>query len=79
MGISMDKYKTSEMGKALKRVYRGEMTVKQSIALAQAEIAAIFANEDNSEITPDSDRNIGFRGDKIGVCPKCGGEIQAKT
>jgi len=74
MGISMDKYKTAEMGKALKKVYKGELTVKQSIALAQAEIAAIFANE-NASTSCAEDRNIGFRGDKIGICPKCGGEI----
>ena len=50
------------------------MTVKQNIALAQAEIAAIFANETAALSTAD-DRNIGFRGDRIGICPKCGGEI----
>lgn len=74
MGISMDKYKTSEMGKALKKVYKGEMTVDQSVALAQSEIASIFANE-NAAADLSTDRNIGFRGDKIGTCPKCGGDI----
>ncbi|MBR2460530.1 MAG: topoisomerase C-terminal repeat-containing protein [Clostridia bacterium] len=75
MGISMDKYKTSELGKALKKVYRGEMTVKQSIALAQAEIAAIFSNESTEGVTVAEDRNIGFRGDEIGICPLCGGIV----
>ena len=74
MGISMDKYKTSEMGKALKKVYKGEITVNDSIILAQNEISDIFANE-SAEAAPSTDRNIGFRGDKIGVCPKCGGDI----
>ena len=74
MGISMDKYKTSEMGKALKKVYRGEMTVKQSIALAQREIAEIFSHEATPTDAAE-DRDIGFKGDKIGVCPLCGDEI----
>ena len=74
MGISMDKYKTSELGKALKRVYKGEYTVDQSVALAQTEISSVFANE-NAASDLSADRNIGFRGDKIGTCPKCGGDI----
>lgn len=75
MGISMDKYKTSEMGKALKKVYKGELTVKQSIALAQNEISEIFENEKSSGITASNDKNIGFRGDEIGTCPLCGGKV----
>ena len=75
MGISMDKYKTSELGQALKRVYRGELTVKQSIAIAQAEIAAIFANESRSSEAAAADVNIGFNGDDIGVCPLCGKRV----
>ncbi|MBO7254332.1 MAG: DNA topoisomerase III, partial [Clostridia bacterium] len=31
MGIEMDKYKTSEMGKALKKVFRGEMKISESV------------------------------------------------
>nr|MCR4718150.1 DNA topoisomerase III [Bacillota bacterium] len=38
MGITMDKYKTSEFGKALKRVYRGEIAITDSTALAEEEI-----------------------------------------
>ena len=34
LGISMDKYKTSELGKALKSVYRGNMSVQDSVGLA---------------------------------------------
>ncbi|MBQ8862004.1 MAG: DNA topoisomerase III, partial [Clostridia bacterium] len=37
LGISMDKYKTSELGKALKSVYRGKMSVSESVSLAQEE------------------------------------------
>ena len=34
----MDKYKTSEMGKALKKVFHGDMTVEESIKMAEREI-----------------------------------------
>lgn len=75
MGISMDKYKTSQLGQALKKVYRGELTVKQSIALAQNEIAAIFEGEHRGAQAPAEDRSIGFFGDEIGTCPLCGANV----
>ncbi len=69
MGISMDKYKTSLLGQALKKVYKNEITVKDSIAIAQREIEAVFKRE---EATPEKDTDDGFIGDKIGKCPLCG-------
>lgn len=68
LNISMDKYKTATLGKALKSVYRGEITVDDSIELAKKEIKAVF-----DSVTPDNDD--GFVGDKIGKCPLCGAEI----
>jgi hypothetical protein len=38
----MDKYKTSELGQALKRVYRGKMTVEESVRMAEREIDLVF-------------------------------------
>lgn len=75
MRINMDKYKTSELGQALKKVYHGTMSVRESVALAEAEIAAVFANQ-TGEIARGEDRNTGFFGDVIGVCPVCGNEIK---
>ena len=37
MQINMDKYKTSQLGQALKKVYRGSMTVEESVKLAEEE------------------------------------------
>ncbi len=74
MRISMDKYKTSTMGQALKKVYHGEITVSDSVKLAEAEIAEVFNPENQSEIHMQSD--IGFFGDLIGKCPVCGKEIK---
>ncbi len=64
MNISMDKYKTCELGRALKKVYRGEMSIGESVALAEAEIAEVFRK------APLSD--TGKTGDSVGVCPICG-------
>ncbi len=69
MGIGMDKYKTAELGKALKRVYRGEISVKDATAIAEREISEVFSMANS----PDS---IGFAGDLVGVCPICGGEVR---
>ena len=68
MNISMDKYKTAVLGKALKSVYRGEMTVDDSIELAKKEILAVFSPENKANAD-------GFVGDTIGRCPLCGSDI----
>lgn len=72
MNISMDKYKTSELGKALKGVYRGELTVDDSVELAEREISEVFKRR---ELPPETDTDDGFFGDVIGACPVCSKEI----
>ncbi len=72
MQIGMDKHKTAELGKALKKVYRGELTVQESTALAQLEITGIFRKK---ETTPETDTDNGFYGDTVGKCPVCGGDV----
>lgn len=74
MNIRMDKFKTSEMGKALKSVYRGDMAVSQSVEMAKNEIAQYFASTDPLPI--EEDRDVGFFGDVIGVCPLCGAQVK---
>ena len=69
LSIEMDKYKTSEMGKALKRVFRGEMTVSDSVSLAEREIAEIFKRGGSSAIAQNTD--TGKYGEIVGVCPVC--------
>ncbi|MCI8387206.1 MAG: DNA topoisomerase III, partial [Clostridiales bacterium] len=65
MGIGMDKYKTAELGKALKRVFRGESTIEESVKLAEAEISEVFARVSDD----------GFAGDEVGKCPVCGRKV----
>ena len=69
MNISMDKYKTSTLGQALKKVFRRELTVMGSVDLAKAEIDEVFATR---EQTLETDTDSGFYGDEVGVCPLCG-------
>lgn len=73
MGISMDKYKTAEMGKALKKVFRGEMKVEESVALAKKEIGEVFANK---ALPPERDTDTGCFMDTVGKCPLCGKEVK---
>lgn len=72
MDISMDKYKTSEMGKALKKVYHNEITVDDSVHLAMKEIKEVF---DKKDVSPEKDTDTGFFGDIVGKCPLCGSEV----
>lgn len=73
MNIVMDKFKTSEMGKALKKVYRGEIAIEDSVGMAVGEIERYF----NAPVLPvEEDNDIGFFGDLIGKCPVCGEDVK---
>ena len=74
MQISMDKYKTSELGQALKKVYRGTITVKESVGRAEREIREIFDKKIDPSFARDSE--IGFFGDTVARCPLCGREVK---
>ena len=69
LGISMDKYKTSQLGQALKRVYRGECSIFDSVSLAENEIREVFDSSKDASI--EKDTNIGLFGEVVGKCPLC--------
>lgn len=71
-GISMDKYKTSNLGKALKKVFRNEMSVNESVKMAEDEIKEVFVTK---ELPIEEETDVGFYGDEIGTCPLCGGVV----
>ena len=73
MKISMDKYKTSELGSALKKVYRGTISVDDSIDLAKIEIAKVFEKE--ISVSSETDENTGCYRDVVGKCPLCGNDV----
>ena len=72
MNISMDKYKTAEVGKALKKVFRGEFSIADSIDIAKKEIREVFINKN---VAPEQDTDDGFFGDVVGKCPLCSGNV----
>ncbi|MBR2013410.1 MAG: topoisomerase C-terminal repeat-containing protein [Clostridia bacterium] len=72
MGIAMDKYKTSALGQALKKVFRGELKIDQSVGIAKEEIVAVFRKKEQS---PEEDTETGLYGDEVGTCPLCGGKV----
>lgn len=73
LNISMDKYKTSEMGKALKKVFRKEIAVSDSVDLAKEEIKQYFTTTD---VAVEDDTDTGFFGDIIGECPLCHEQVK---
>ena len=72
MNISMDKYKTSNLGKELKKVFRGTAKVEDVVNLAKEEIQRVFTVKEDSL---EKDVDTGFYGDEIGVCPLCGNKV----
>ena len=72
LGIVMDKYKTSEMGQALKKVFRGTMSVQDSTRLAEEEIREVFSHKDEALARLG---DTGTEGETIGTCPVCGGLV----
>ncbi len=74
LSISMDKYKTSELGKALKKVYHGEMSVEESVRLAEEEIAEVF-NKGRDGIIEVANVDTGKYGDIVGKCPVCSRDV----
>ena len=74
MNICMDKFKTSEMGRALKSVFRGDMSIDQSIDMAREEISKYFSS--SADIPIEEDTDMGFFGDYVGKCPLCGNEVK---
>jgi len=73
LGINMDKYKTSELGQALKKVYRSEITISDSVRLAEKEIREVFDHSKNASVEVDT--NIGLYGELVGICPVCGRNV----
>lgn len=74
LSISMDKYKTSELGKALKKVFRGEIAVEDSVKIAEDEITEIFKNGEKQDARL-GDVDTGKLGEIVGVCPLCGRSV----
>ena len=83
MEIVMDKYKTSTLGRSLKRVFHGEDTVNQCVALAEQEISEIFAKQAETTVERAPYQPKTKRGKaaqklpviRVGTCPFCGKDV----
>ena len=74
LGIHMEKEKTAELGRSLKRVYRGEISIDDCVALAFSEVQDYFDASAHITLDP-SDRPKGAGSEVLGQCPKCGGSV----
>lgn len=81
MQIVMDKYKTSTLGRSLKRVFRGEESIGDCVALAEREIAEIFAKQSETVVERAPRPAKAKRGGaklpviRVGACPVCGKDV----
>ncbi|MCR5694248.1 MAG: topoisomerase C-terminal repeat-containing protein [Clostridia bacterium] len=74
MHISMDKHRTSELGRTLKQIFRGKTGIAQGLDEAKKEVAEVFEKRGVTE-PAEEDTNFGTVGDKVGKCPLCGGDV----
>ena len=72
LGINMEKEKTAHLGRALKQVYRGEISVGDCVTLACNEINEVFSEK---QYSPETDTEIGVAGEEAGICPVCGKRV----
>ena len=73
LGLCLTKEKTAEMGKELKKVYKGESSIDQSVDYTFSEIKGLFNNALSVNVREASlaDKNIA----ELGKCPKCGSAV----
>ena len=70
LGICLSKEKTAHMGRILKQVYHGELSVEESVEMAYKEVHMLFEGTEKVNIDPAAEQD-----DSLGTCPKCGGRI----
>jgi DNA topoisomerase-3 len=71
--ISLDREKTVEFGKQLKKIYKNEMKINEVIEIIKNELSGIVENGNKIEI-----EKIDSKSENFGKCPVCGkGEITA--
>lgn len=73
LGIDMDKEKTAELGRVLKRVYRGELSIEDSVTSAFMQVRNAFTASHG--VTLDKADLPGDEKKVLGQCPKCGSDV----
>ena len=75
--IMMPKEKTAELGKSLKKVYRNEITVEDSLILAKKEISEVFSHKlETVEVGRPPRIFEVAKENQLCKCPKCGNIIE---
>ncbi len=72
--IHMGKEKTAELGRALKQVYRGELSIEDAVSKAYQEVNGYFEACANVTLARNSFPH-GASADALGSCPKCGSDV----
>jgi len=75
LGIEMEKEKTAELGRVLKRVYRGEMSIEESVSIAFREVQSAFTSSFGIHINRSETSNAQATLKVVGTCPKCGSDV----
>ena len=73
LGLCLTKEKTAEMGRALKKVYKGEITVQQSVDYTFSEIKNLFNDAGSVKVKEATSADNNQK--EIGKCPKCGSAV----
>lgn len=71
--IQMGKEKTAELGRVLKKVYRGEISIQDAVSFANKELQDYFTA--CAGIALSRSIQAGQVPEAIGKCPKCGGDV----
>lgn len=77
LGIDMKKEKTAELGRVLKKVYKGELSIEDSVTMAYQRVRNSFTASHGVTIDK-ADIPHGVSGAApvcIGKCPKCGNDV----
>lgn len=80
LGIDMTAARTARLGKALKSIYRGEITIDDGVALAEKEIRENFraaAGIHLERMTAAAGASTHGTDGIIGTCPSCGNDVKA--
>lgn len=75
LGIHMEKEKTAELGRVLKRVYRGELCIEESVTSAFEQVRSAFACASGVSLTPAATLTSDAPSNALGPCPKCGCDV----
>ena len=80
LGIDMNKERTADLGRVLKRVYKGQIPVSFSLLHARDEINAMFESSEGVVVEKAAYGRSSPNSNNFGDCPLCGKKVvKSKT